>query len=165
MSMAAPEKFYDTPTEEQFAGSHKDADDLEEMAEGLIERHNELSHLADYEIVYLWRKKGGKSKGRPVFGNTQLVRGLMGHFTKADAVIWLSADHVYEYGFSEKQVEAALYHQMLQLDEDDEHEGAAILRLVAPDVHIFSNEIEKFGTWWPNSERFRKAATQLELEV
>jgi hypothetical protein len=61
------------------------------------------------------------------------------------------------------QVTALLYHLLLQLDEDDEHEGNAILKLIAPEASVFSNELRHYGIWWPNPEPFENAVKQLDL--
>lgn len=135
---------YAVPTDAQFNGKlYRDAPDLANRAETLIERHGFLSDLVNCEIRYFWKRKTGVSKGRVKIGYCKRASDLLGHFTGADFIVWLSATTARDGKFTDTQVEAALFHQLLHIGTDDS--GNFIF---APhDFEGFGAEIRHYGTW------------------
>ena len=125
---------------------------LAHRAEVLEERHPDLfGHLADLKVVYLWKKTGGRSKGKGVSSKTAKASGLVKHFSEHAAfVIWLAADHCRGAGYTERQLEALLFHELCHttVAEADEETGrGGGLALVPHDVEMFGAEVETYGLW------------------
>lgn len=120
------------------------APDLEKIAQELIGRHPRFAEIESLDIAYLWKRKGGSSKGRATLGRTQKTAGLLKHFSEFDFVIWLARDHAYEFGLTNKQVEAAVFHELLHVFYDPEDGG---ISLIGHDYEGFVAEIEEYGLW------------------
>jgi hypothetical protein len=125
---------------------------LAHRAEILTERHaNLFGHLADLKVVYLWKNTGGKAKGKGVYGKTAKASGLVKHFSEQAAfVIWLAADHCRGAGYTERQLEALLFHEMCHTtvaDADEETGRGGGPTLVPHDVEMFRAEVEVYGLW------------------
>lgn len=121
------------------------APDLADMADGLIEEHDELfHHLRDYQVTYLWKQKGGKSKRQNKRRGVQITGQLLRHFARCTFVVWLAADHGTTEKWTPKQVEALLFAALLEMQEDPKRGGPM---LVAPDFAGFRKELEEYGAW------------------
>jgi hypothetical protein len=145
------------PAEAQFAG--KDflpAPGLRRVALALIARDNRLRHLDGTHVEYLWKRRGGSTRGQPKTGEAVLPSGLSRHAWNQMAqartgnaqeqvpfVIWLAADHVSEY--TPLQIEATLYRQLLKLWWSARDRNKPALR--APDFQGFTAEILRYGLW------------------
>ena len=103
-----------------------------------------FGHLRDREVVYLWKASGGKANGKLVLGKCQKAAGLVAHFSKADWVVWLSADHGRDLGLTRWQVEAALYHELLHAGQNEQTMEPAVY---PHDAEMFRAEIEQYGLW------------------
>src|SRR5215831_631756 len=148
------------PFEAQFAG--KDflpAPGLRRVALALITRDQHLRNLTDVRIEYLWKRRGGQSRGVPHIGEAVLPSGLAKHAWNAMAramtgsstetvtfVVWLAADHLAEY--TPLQVEASLYRQLLKCTGVDARDHAK-RKLKAPNLVGFREEITRYGLWTP----------------
>ena len=102
-----------------------------------------FGHLRDREVVYLWKASGGKANGKLVLGKCQKATGLVAHFSKADWVVWLAADHGRDLGLTRWQVEAGLYHELLHAGADE----VGTPTLYPHDAEMFRAEIEQYGLW------------------
>jgi len=125
---------------------------LAHRAEVLEARHPDLfGHLADLKVVYLWKRTGGKAKGKGVYGKTAKASGLVKHFSEHAAfVIWLAADHCRGAGYTERQLEALLFQELChttvaEVDEETGRGGGPAL--VPYDVETFRAVIEVYGLW------------------
>lgn len=131
------------------------APDLRAIGAGLIERWPELADLGtarldDIETArlgYLWKRKGGKSKGRPVFGSCQKASPLVRHYADLDALILISADHVRQAAMTNYQLEALVYHELkhLRAETDDEDEVRFVVQ--GHDDELFIDELRRYGAW------------------
>lgn len=137
------------PAEIDFDDAFLDSPELKELGGDLIELYpGTLGHLGDVEIAYLWKKSGGKKGGHSVFGKTAKSSGLLTAFTTAQAVIWLAADHVAEAGYSPRQIEALLHHEMQHIGvEEDEDTGDRKIVMRGHDVELFYQDIKTYGAW------------------
>jgi hypothetical protein len=138
---------------------------LSTRAWALIERHPDyFEHLADHSlsVTYLWKKVGGKSKGRGVFGKTTKPSGLLKLFSEATFVIWLAADHCRGAGYGDREIEALLFHEMLHTgvaEEDEETGRGGGATLIPHELEIFRAEVEVYGFW---AADIREAAPSFE---
>ena len=123
---------------------------LTERAMALARRHRGLlGHYEGLSVLFLWKRTGGKSKGKGVFGKTVKPSGLLKHFAQTEFVIWLAADHCREARYGDREIEALLFHEMNHIgmsDEDDEG-NPSVPVLVPHDVEMFRSEVEVYGLW------------------
>jgi hypothetical protein len=137
---------------------------LAKRAKVLIDRHaDHLEHLDGMSVVYLWKKSGGKSKGRLVFGKCTKPAGLLKLFSESTFVVWLAADHVIAAGYDDRQIEALLFHEMLHtgVAEADEETGrGGGPTLVPHELEVFRAEVEIYGLWAPELRAIAPAFTQ-----
>lgn len=138
------------PPEEAFAdglGGEADylpAEDLEAVGDALIaERGSRLDQLEALRIVYLWKREGGKTRGRLTLGRLAKPSGLLAYFSDADFVVWLAADHLRGLASTAWQVEALLYRQLLHAGID----GNGNPSLVDADFAGFRAELRRYGLW------------------
>lgn len=139
------------PSEAAFGGEDfLPAPSLSAVLESLIQDYHEtIGHLERVGVTVLWKAKGGKSKGKTKFGQCQKPSGLLSYFAQTDFVITISADHCRDAGFTEAQLRALVYHEVLHIgweegDEDGE-DGRPIL--VGHDIETFHAEIRDMGAW------------------
>ena len=105
------------PGEDEFVKSSS----LVDLAYRLIE--SKATWLKGRSIAFLWKKTGGKTKGKPTLGKCEKPSGLLKHFADYDFVIWLGADNMRAAKFGQTEIEAALYHELQHawIDEDERH--------------------------------------------
>jgi hypothetical protein len=137
-------ELYAVPSDTEFKGKlYRDAPDLANIAEMLIDRHGFLGDLINCEIRYYWRRKTGVSKGRVKIGYCKRASDLLGHFSGADFIVWLSATTARDGKFTPRQVEAAIFHQLLHIETDDQGNFISARH----DFEGFAQEIRHYGTW------------------
>jgi hypothetical protein len=154
------------PAESQFGDrDFLPADDLEILASDLIDKHTTFSHLPGLRVHYRWKKKGGKKSGAAVYGKCVKPSGLLADYSEADFVIWLAADYVRDADFTQRQIEALLFHEMLHagISDDEDDDGEAKPVLIAHDFEGFRAEVEHYGWWSSELGDLRKTALQLKL--
>jgi hypothetical protein len=141
------------PTQADFDACDDFLDDevLDGLLLAVIGRYEALRHIEDHGISVraLWKRKGGKSKGRMIYAKCEEPAGLFAHFVKGlDFVIWVAADNVALEGWTTVQVAKELYHAARHIGwdpGDEEHEGRAILQ--APNLSLFYGELSDTGAW------------------
>lgn len=132
------------PNDADFRGKlYVEAPSLANLAEELIGRHGFLDDLKHCDIRWYWKRKTGVSKGRVKIGFMKRASDLLGHFTGADFIGWLSATTARDGRFTDDQVEAAVFHQLLHIGSDDK--GNWIF--VPHDFEGFAQEVRHYGTW------------------
>lgn len=132
------------PTDQQFAGKlYRDAPELANIAERLIGEHGFLSDLVNCEVRYYWRRKTGVSKGRVKIGYCKRASDLLGHFTGCDFIVWLSATTARDGKFTDRQIEAAVFHQLCHIETDDKGNFISARH----DFEGFAAEVRVYGTW------------------
>lgn len=142
-----------------------DAPDIEAIATSLIGAYAEFEHLVDTNIGYAWKRKGGESVGKAVFGKCVKTSGLVRHFSEQTFVVWLAADHCREWAFTNRQLEALIYHELSHAGEETDKNGDTKAVLVAHDVEAFGREIERYGLWTEDLKQIKPFfdAAQLNL--
>jgi hypothetical protein len=132
------------PTDAAFNGrQYRDAPELANIAERLIGEHGFLEQLENCDVRWYWKRKTGVSKGRVKIGFMKRASDLLGHFSGADFIGWLSATTARDGKFTDEQVTAAVFHQLLHIGSDDSGNW-----IFAPhDFEGFAAEVRVFGTW------------------
>jgi len=134
------------PSEDVFGESEfYEAEDLTALGRHLIQKHAELNFLVDFRVRFLWKLTGGGHNGRKTLGRCRVTDQLVRYFAQADWVIWLAADYLAEYEFSDRQVEALLYHEMLHCRLGGREGDTPGIR--GHDVEIFGGELVRYGLW------------------
>ena len=147
--------------DETVAHDYIPAPEVREVGEALIDACPEFAHLRGVEIAYLWRREGGKTKGRLTLGKCTKPSGLLAHFSGATWVVWLAADHIGVRSFTAWQVEALVYHELCHTSVAGEDDTPT---LVGHDVEAFRAELARYGLWKPDLEGL-KGPVQLALRM
>jgi hypothetical protein len=154
-----PNQEYFVPVQEQFAGGYAGAVDLDGIASALVAtKRPELAAHMKFDVVYLWKEKGGSRDGQLTLGKCVLVRGLLAHFVPAQFVVWLAADHLRDLKASAWFVEAILFHEMTHVGEEDGNPIA-----VPHDFTGFASELRHYGAYKDDLLLAAKACEQLPL--
>ena len=132
------------PNDADFKGKlYRGAPELANIAERLIGQHGFLKALVNCEIRWYWKRKTGVSKGRVKIGFMKRASDLLGHFSGADFIGWLSATTARDGKFTDTQVEAAVLHQLCHVGQDDKGNW-----IFSPhDFEGFAQEVRHYGTW------------------
>lgn len=153
------------PEDAAFDGAQfRPAPELANIAEGLIEENGFLSFLEGCKIQYLWKRKTGVSKGKLKIGFLARGSGLLGHYSRAEFLVWLSASTARDAKFTDRQVEAAIFHQLCHIGEDDNGNWIK----VGHDFEGFAAEVRVYGTWTEDlkiGDSAFKIARQLGLDL
>lgn len=138
-----------------------DAPTLKAIAERLIAQNDStFEHVGRLTIRYLWKKKGGTTDGKPVWGFAARPGPLLQHFVKTDFLVVLPADHLRAGKATWLQVEALIYHQLCHVRVNDEGRPA----IAAHDFEGFTAEVGRYGLW-QGSLRAMARAVQNQLEM
>ena len=138
---------------------------LNRLAQFVCDKHNDLlGHVGDYQIEYLWKKKGGKRLGANRMGACGKPSGLLKHYAATDFVIWLAADHLREENYTQDQIEALMFHELshIAVPEEDESGDLTPPKLAPHDFEGFVADVERYGFWEPSLKRMGRAV-QLRL--
>lgn len=161
MAMSIP---YDRiPVEEDFEDTDwLPAEDLEKIADRLIETKPDLKHLYDFQVAYFWKRAGGKKAGQPVMGQCSKVSGKMKAFAPgAHFMVWLAADHAREQETTAYQVEAFVFHELLHTGVSDKK-----LPVIRPhDWQGFDSELREYGLYYDILQAAGSAFQQLRMSV
>ncbi|MDQ4121705.1 MAG: hypothetical protein M3209_09695 [Acidobacteriota bacterium] len=155
-----PDDPFDVPADDEFPGSDflSADEDLRDMYEALRGHFpDEFWFLEPAKVMLFWKAKGGSGGGNDTLGKCQKPSGLLRHYSTADFIIWLAADHLRERKFTRWQVLALVYHEMRHTNCDGN--GKFVLR--GHEFEGFVDEIERFGAWKTNAESIIKASQKL----
>lgn len=132
------------PTDADFADADFLADPgLQMLADFLRDKYDLPTEI---HVEALWKRKGGKSRGKSVYGKAVLTTsGLAGYYSgETEAVVWLAADHITAAGWDARRIEAALHHELLHVGADDQLTPT----LIAHDFAGFTAELDRYGCWY-----------------
>ena len=143
--------------------------ELTTIGDALVARWPELQFLEEVYVTYLWKRKGGKSKGKAVLGTCVKPAGLVKHFGQCQFVVWIAADHVRDMGLTNLQLEALVFHELCHTGwEIDENEnsptfGETKYILKPHDDEVFWAELRRYGAW--NEQRQSSALVYQQLAI
>jgi len=125
------------------------APELRKIGEALIAQ--KLTSLQDdVEVEYLWKRRGGTTRGKWNMGKCQKLSGVAryrfcGFSASADFVVWLAADFCEAYKLTRWQMEALLFHELLHIEiEEPEDQDKPT---TDHDFEGFYIEITEYGLW------------------
>lgn len=133
------------PLEDTFLQDYQQDDRLMELATVLIHHCEELRFIEDFSVTYLWKRTGGKSKGRMTLGTCTKTAGLVHFFCRTDYVIWVAADHLQYLHVRARAVNIAalMYHELRHIAQTEKGEPA----IQGHEFEGFASEIDRFGIW------------------
>lgn len=160
-----PEDLYPAPFGRFGSLDFLPAPDLAWIANGLIDECDEFEHIRSggEQIAYCWKRKGGAKSGKSNLGFASKTSGMTAHFSESTWVVWLAADTVGAYGLTRLQVEAALYHELLHIGEEEDDRGNKKAAVWGHDWEGFAKEIARYGAWQESLQLIRDAWEQLPL--
>lgn len=151
------------PHPDEFFGAFLEDERLDDLLEETIEAFiDQFGWLSKWRVKILWKRKGGDKGKKLKLGSCQVPSGLAKHFSKADYIILLSADHIRMRGFTEQQMQALVFHELKHCSETDEDDPQPAI--VGHDCELFADEVRYFGAWKENIGALRPVFRQLELE-
>lgn len=156
---------YTVPTEASFGKAKlTPAHGLRAIGDRLIADDDSLEHLRGIEIRYAWRRRGGTSGGNPRFARIKRPSVWEEHLTggRVDFLVDVSADHVREFRFAERQIEAAIHEQLSRTERDDDDHDA--FRINGPDFSGSISTMDRFGAWKPELREMHAHVAKLPLE-
>lgn len=156
-----PDAVASIPADHQFdERDYLNAPDLERIGRALIMSNDiRFGFLHNARIAFLWKKDGGTSGRKVVFGKTTKANAVIRHFAEVDFVIWLGANHCRDYALSNWQLEALVYHELLHCDIDNKGKF-----IVSPhEFEGFLAELRNYGAWLPDLEAAASAFSQMPL--
>jgi len=116
--------------------------DIREMAEQIIEAKEELGHVRDFSVDYLWNDVEVKTKKGPVLARCYKPTGLERYYCDHDFVVVVYEPNVID--MSEAHLQVIIYHELLHIGEDG--------KLKDHDINDFRKIIEKYGYDWIDDE-------------
>lgn len=136
--------------------------DLDQIIVDLIKKNpQQFGHLASFEILSVWRKKGGKSKGRAIMGACIKPSGLVTAYTAADYIVSVSADHVREYQLQGRELESVVFEQLCKAGVDEK--GNPILWDY--DFQGFASQVREYGLINQDLRLAATAFSQVKLDI
>jgi|SRR5579859_1854873 len=156
---------YSVPTEASFGKAKlQPAPGLRAIGDRLIAEDESFEHLRGVEIRYAWRRRGGMQGGTPRFARIKRPSVWEEFFTGGAAIFLcdLSADHVREHRFTERQIEAAIHEQLCKTDVDPDDPDA--YRLLGPDFSGSIRTLDVYGAWRSDLRELRAHVAKLPLE-
>lgn len=137
---------------------------IEAIGQDLIDRCDELRPLRNAEVAYVWKRAGGKAKGKPRWATCQHPTGILAFFAGADFVVAVAADHARDLALTGDQIEALLYHELRHCGWDiDKQTGGVRWVVRGHDWEGFRGEVERYGAWEPETARLAEAFRQAGL--
>ena len=157
------------PPDEHFGDEeYLESRELEHIGQALIERYPEFAFLrgaaSEGRLAFVWKRKGGKSGGKAVWGKCQRPSGLLRFFSQVEFVIWIAADYGSAFGWTNLELEALLYHELKHCGwEENEETGEIKLIVVAHDDHLFWDELKRYGAWKQELRQTGRVYAQVAL--
>lgn len=122
-----------------------------DIARRILERHH--AHLLGARIAFIMRSEAPESNGKVTYGKAKKVSAELQVHIPFDFIIWLARDRYLM--LSAMQREALIDHELSHCEWSDD--GA---RIKGHDVEEFAHIIERYGFWWPSSDKVEMAVQQ-----
>ena len=149
------------PGNTQMIGSGVDR--LDEIGDAIIAAYQELYYLRDVRIIYTWRKRATTNMGIPNIGECKKLTGLTKYHAKAEWEIVIAADEA--QSLTNRQLEAAMYAELLHIEERENAEGETRLVMRPHQFSGFYDEIKRYGLWRVDLQNAHAGFQQLGLPV
>lgn len=148
------------------------APDVETIAKDIIATVEDHEHLAQAVILYVFRDKASRSRGRAVLGTARKVSGLNRFLVRDEDDLPLFVLEVAKDTWddlTEEQRRALVDHELCHLVVDTEDDGTLVGRTRGHDLEEFVGIVERHGLWKADVAALGIAAAskvdQLTLEL
>jgi hypothetical protein len=140
------------------------------IMDALIEANH--SHLKSAKIALCWRKGWKNDRdGHIKLGQAKKASDMDRALKEYDLVILLNFEAWNESGFTEKQMNALVDHELCHCELAKDNDGEPIedelkracYRIRKHDVEEFQEVISRHGTWKRDLERFAEAAAKSKI--
>lgn len=150
-----PDERYPAPAVESFC----DEDDprivhdfikgseIEAIAKELLRNRKCFEKIRWANIVYLWKREGGRSGGKANIGKCIKLSGHAKYFAGSDFLIWIGADWVRALAMTRYAVEAYVFHELKHATIITDKEGNKTPSIVPHDWEGFGDEIRFYGAY------------------
>lgn len=119
-----------------------------DLAKRIIERYH--PHLVTARIAFIMRSEAPESNGKVTLGKAKKVSAELQVHIPYEFIIWLARDKY--IALSALQREALIDHELSHCEWDGD-----TARIKGHDVEEFAHIIERYGFWWPSSDRVEMA--------
>lgn len=150
---------------EEHHNQYMESVDAQKVANGLMERYHRFDHLVTVPIHYLWKQKGGMTKGRENWGGVTPANDLHRLGTECMFFVWVAADNARHAKMNHFQFEALMYSLLCRIEEklDNEGEPTGEMGIVGPEFTGFFDEIRNYGAWNEGLTTMRDISLQIPL--
>lgn len=139
------------------------APDLKKIGQRLIRDYKEFAHLRELTVVFLWKREGGEKQGQSKLAYCYKPNGMVKHFSGAEWVIWVAADHCEAHELTRQQIESLLHHELchasFKLDKAENVKPA----VAGHDWDGFTANIKRYGLWQENLKLAAQAFAQVPM--
>jgi hypothetical protein len=129
--------------------------EVADIARELIKKYH--SALGEAKIVYLFRDKAPKSKGKVVWGTTKKTSPIEKALTGYDFVIWVSED--IWVGIDANKKHALVDHELSHCGLDENGNWTTLEH----DFTGFNAVLRRYGYWSGDLKRMKKSIEQMSL--
>ncbi len=119
-----------------------------DMAKHILNKHHE--HLQEVRIAFIMRSEAPETNGKVTYGKAKKVSAELQVHIPYDFIIWLARDRW--ISLSSLQREALIDHELSHCEWDGD-----AARIKGHDVEEFAHIIERYGFWWPSSDKVEMA--------
>lgn len=137
--------------------------DLVRIAKMVIaETGADLSHIDLADVDFVWKRKGGKDRGKPRYCIVKRQDDVAKYHGGATWLVALAADHCREMSWNEVSTRGQMYFALAQIGFDyNEQTEETTPKLNPPDLVMFWGELQHYGPWRREltvaKEQFRQA--------
>jgi len=135
--------------------NYRPAPDVKKMADKLIDKYH--GNLREAKIIYLFRDKPLKSKGKVQLGKATKVSGKYNAVTGADFLIEISEPHFWD--MEHKKQVALIDHELSHCFIDIEGNRS----ILNHDFEGFNSVLKRYGFWHDDLQQMKKNLQQMQL--
>jgi hypothetical protein len=158
-----PDTLYPIKSAEEFEEEHLEFwidPALEEIGRRMIQDVPSFDFLQEFDIQFVWKRRGGIRNGKLVLGTASLPTGAFRFFANLNGLVQLSADHCRDSQATWQTIEAVVFHELCHFDFDPDNRR---LLLKNHDFEGFNAELVRYGAWHGDLARMSATVRQLEL--
>lgn len=158
---------FPVPGDAAFDGQEfRDAPELQAVVEALL--NDRTAGFADVleaspVIRCVWRRKAKKKQAKVQAGFCTKTGGFVRFFGRCDVVVELGADVARSQRLTHFQIEAILFHELNHIGVEFDDDRTPTLYVRNEDLHVFNNEITRYGLYIADVERTAEAFAQAPL--
>ena len=135
------------PDIEEFYGEFLPDESLDALLAAIRGHFHAFDRFRGLNIKIFWQNDAGKEEGRIKIGSSSKQNSITRYLANVDWVIFVNHKAAAQYGLTNWQMEACVFHQLMHIEV--EHEGDAIKLKTHPhDIGLFHAEVINYGAWY-----------------